>query len=338
MGELLRDDHIGWTGDRPLSLRYPLSDIPLHAVLTLDDHEHDCPKREAVLDQGVLRLPTVPASAQRFRAIRWARAVRRAFGRARPEEQGSVTRRPGGAGRVGDRRRCGRELDDVLVLRRRRRIRLLAAVRSVAGPDTGTERRDGVGQGEEKPGGKADEKADSEPSGKGSPSASSSSSTPKIPATGPGTFATAAWRSGTVGKGSRVLSYKVVVEDGLTQSAADVAKQVEGILADPRGWTADGRSGFRRVSSGTADFVVRLATPGTVDAICGRYGLNTRGEVNCNVGKDVVVNLKRWLLATPVYATDVDAYRALIINHEVGHFLGHGHVTCPGAGKAKPRR
>lgn len=209
---------------------------------------------------------------------------------------------------------------------------------SVPSPDPTPEPSGGTesGKASEKPGGKADEKADSEPSGKGSPSASSSSSTPKIPATGPGTFATAGGGSGTVGKGSRVLSYKVVVEDGLTQSAADVAEQVEGILADPRGWTADGRSGFRRVSSGTADFVVRLATPGTVDAICGRYGLNTRGEVNCNVGKDVVVNLKRWLLATPVYAADVDAYRALIINHEVGHFLGHGHVTCPGAGKPAP--
>ncbi|MGW3416851.1 DUF3152 domain-containing protein [Streptomyces phaeochromogenes] len=199
-------------------------------------------------------------------------------------------------------------------------------------PSGGTESAEASG----KPDGKGGGKADVEPSGKGSPSASSSSSAPEIPASGPGTFATAGGGSGTVGKGSRVLTYKVVVEDGLTQSAADVAKQVEGILADPRGWTADGRSGFRRVSGGTADFVVRLATPGTVDAICGKYGLNTRGEVNCNVGKDVVVNLKRWLLATPVYAADVDAYRALIINHEVGHFLGHGHVTCPGAGKPAP--
>ncbi|MGW6014530.1 DUF3152 domain-containing protein [Streptomyces sp. NPDC055210] len=168
-----------------------------------------------------------------------------------------------------------------------------------------------------------------------SPSPSSSSS-PSIPASGPGTFTTAGGGSGTVGKGARTLRYKVVVENGLAQSAADVADQVEDVLADRRGWTADGRSGFKRVSTGTADFVVRLATPGTVDEICGRYGLNTRGEVNCSVGKDVVVNLKRWLLATPVYADDVTAYRALIINHEVGHFLGHGHVTCPGPGKPAP--
>ncbi|PSM41907.1 hypothetical protein C6Y14_19010 [Streptomyces dioscori] len=176
-----------------------------------------------------------------------------------------------------------------------------------------------------------DESPDSAPSL--SPSASSS---PSIPSTGPGTFTTAGGGSGTVGKGARTLRYKVVVENGLAQSAADVARQVEEVLADRRGWTADGRSGFKRVSTGSTDFVVRLATPGTVDEICGRYGLNTRGEVNCSVGKDVVVNLKRWLLATPVYADDVAAYRALIINHEVGHFLGHGHVTCPGAGKPAP--
>jgi hypothetical protein len=128
----------------------------------------------------------------------------------------------------------------------------------------------------------------------------------------------------------------VQVEDGISVSAADAAAQVERILADPRGWAADGRSAFQRTSSGTADFAVKIATPGTVDRICGQYGLDTGGEVNCNVGKQVMVNLKRWLLATPVYATDVRSYRALIINHEVGHFLGHGHEGCSRAGSPAP--
>ncbi|MEV6005197.1 DUF3152 domain-containing protein [Streptomyces sp. NPDC051976] len=156
-----------------------------------------------------------------------------------------------------------------------------------------------------------------------------------IPRTGPGTFTTAQGQTGSVGHG-RVLRYEVDVEKGLAESPADVAAQVQRILADPRGWTANGHSAFQRISHGTPDFVVRLATPGTVDAICGRYGLDTGGEVNCSVGKDVMVNLKRWLLATPVYAHDVASYRALIINHEVGHFLGHGHVGCPGKGKPAP--
>ncbi|WP_327187772.1 DUF3152 domain-containing protein [Streptomyces sp. NBC_01334] len=156
-----------------------------------------------------------------------------------------------------------------------------------------------------------------------------------IPASGPGTFTTASGSSAKVGKGT-ALRYRVDVEDGLSLSAAVVARQVEIILGDRRGWTADGRSAFQRVSGGTTDFVVRVATPGTVDKICGQYGLDTGGEVNCNVADNVMVNLKRWLLATPVYAKDVTAYRALIVNHEVGHFLGHGHVGCPGPGRPAP--
>ncbi len=162
----------------------------------------------------------------------------------------------------------------------------------------------------------------------------SSSSTP-LPAGGPGTFVTAPGASAKAGKGT-ALRYRVEVEDGITLSAADTAEEVERILADPRGWTADGHSAFQRVSTGPVDFVVRLATPATVDKICAEGGLDTGGKVNCSVNHNVMVNLRRWVLATPVYAKDVTAYRALIINHEVGHFLGHGHVTCPGPGKPAP--
>ncbi|MCH0571898.1 DUF3152 domain-containing protein [Streptomyces sp. MUM 136J] len=169
----------------------------------------------------------------------------------------------------------------------------------------------------------------------GSAASTSRPSVPSLPVSGPGTFTTAPGTSTKAGRG-KTLRYRVDIEDGLSLSAADVAAQVESILADRRGWTANGTSAFQRVSSGPTDFAVRVATPRTVDEICGRYGLDTGGELNCDVGRQVMVNLKRWLLATPVYAKDVTAYRALIINHEVGHFLGHGHVGCPGGGEPAP--
>ncbi|MGW7567693.1 DUF3152 domain-containing protein [Streptomyces tendae] len=186
---------------------------------------------------------------------------------------------------------------------------------------------------EEKEKGKEAGKDEREKDGKG---AGEKPDPDSIPSSGPGTFATAGGGGDLVGGSGRTLTYVVQVEDGIGIPAQDVAAEVERILADERGWTADGKVGFRRVSGGASDFRVRLATAGTVDDICGQYGLDTGGEVNCNVGQDVMVNLKRWLLATQYYADDVTSYRALIINHEVGHFLGHGHEGCPGAGRPAP--
>ncbi|MFC9469284.1 DUF3152 domain-containing protein [Streptomyces coelicoflavus] len=169
-----------------------------------------------------------------------------------------------------------------------------------------------------------------------SPSVSPSPSTIAIPATGPGTFVTAQADGTTVGTGSRVRRYKVLVEDGVDIRPSAAADEISEVLADDRGWTQDGTNSFRLVSSGSYDFVVKIATPGTVDKICGAAGLLTRGEVNCSVGTDVVVNLKRWVLGSPEFDGPIHEYRALIVNHEVGHRIGHGHETCPGAGQPAP--
>ncbi len=160
--------------------------------------------------------------------------------------------------------------------------------------------------------------------------------TPYIPARGTGRF-TRPPASGdrTYGRG-RLMRYMVEVEGGLRQSPAAFARSVDAILADERGWTAGGKWAFRRVDSGPYDFVVKLASPGTVDRICAAYGLDTEGKVNCAGGKQVVVNLRRWLLLTTYYRGRPDDYHALTINHEVGHRLGHRHMTCGGRGRPAP--
>lgn len=157
----------------------------------------------------------------------------------------------------------------------------------------------------------------------------------KVPKSGTGVFSTAQASGSATGHGA-VRRYKVQVEGGIDLSSADAAHEIAGILADPRGWTADGHDAFQLVSSGSADFVIKIATPDTVDAICGEAGLLTRGEVNCDVGATVVVNLKRWVQGSPEFNGPIHDYRALIINHEVGHRIGHGHEGCPGPGKPAP--
>ncbi|NJP47152.1 DUF3152 domain-containing protein [Streptomyces sp. PRB2-1] len=156
-----------------------------------------------------------------------------------------------------------------------------------------------------------------------------------VPQHGSGSFSTAKANGTASGRGI-IRRYKVEVEGGITLSATDAAHEIADILANPRGWTADGHDGFQLVSSGHADFVIKIATPDTVDRICGAAGLLTRGEVNCDVGPTVVVNLKRWMLGSPEFDGPIDGYRALIINHEVGHRIGHHHEGCPGPGKPAP--
>ncbi|WP_405724320.1 DUF3152 domain-containing protein [Streptomyces sp. NBC_01537] len=171
-----------------------------------------------------------------------------------------------------------------------------------------------------------------------SASATATALTIPVPSTGPGTFRTAsaaAAHAATSGKGA-ILRYKVQVEKGITLDADDAAEEVVAILADKRGWIANGKNRFKLVSSGKFDFVVKIATPGTVDKLCGAVGLKTYGKVNCRAGASVVVNLRRWVDGSPEFDGTIGEYHALIVNHEVGHRLGHGHLTCAGKGKLAP--
>ncbi|MFE8972314.1 DUF3152 domain-containing protein [Streptomyces cyaneofuscatus] len=154
-----------------------------------------------------------------------------------------------------------------------------------------------------------------------------------VPASGPGTFTVA--RAG-VTKSGKGEPYRVEVEDGIGVDPDRAAEDIAAILADPRGWSHGGERSFRQVTGKSAGLVVKIGTPATTDRLCGAYGLKTRGEVNCRGGEQVMVNLKRWQLGSPQFDGPVAEYRALIINHEVGHWLGRGHETCPGKGRPAP--
>ncbi|WP_327371420.1 DUF3152 domain-containing protein [Streptomyces sp. NBC_01217] len=159
-----------------------------------------------------------------------------------------------------------------------------------------------------------------------------------VPETGPGTFVTAQASGAKVGHGSRPLRYVVDVETGLDISPNQAANEIADILAAPRGWTHNDAYSFQLVSAGQPyDLKVRIATAGTADALCWTgIHQDTKGEYNCEISGGVVVNLKRWVMGSPTFDGPIHDYRALIINHEMGHFLGHSHMACGGPGQPAP--
>ena len=82
-----------------------------------------------------------------------------------------------------------------------------------------------------------------------------------------------------------------------------------------------------------ADVTFSIASPPTVDSLCAPA--RTNGVWSCRIDADVVLNSDRWLHMTPTYE-DLDEYRAYMVNHEVGHFLGYQHVDCGGDGQRAP--
>lgn len=169
-------------------------------------------------------------------------------------------------------------------------------------------------------------------------SATSEPSTTTVPTTLPamnptGIFVTTPGTGQVHGTGT-MHTYRTEVEEGAGMDPLTFAAAVDSILADPRGWTATDGVSFQRVEDQSASFTVTLATPATTDQIC--LPLRTNGIFSCREGTRAVINLRRWMEGTTDLPLPVDEYRAAVINHEVGHVLGKGHVGCGGPGLAAP--
>ncbi|GHG37574.1 hypothetical protein GCM10018777_63200 [Streptomyces albogriseolus] len=139
------------------------------------------------------------------------------------------------------------------------------------------------------------------------------------------------------GKG-RKITYRVDVERGLDLDGALFAEAVHRTLNDRRSWAHDGLT-FERIESGDAEFVITLASPETTADWCAKSGLDTTEDnVSCDSAatERVLINAYRWAQGAETYGDKMFAYRQMLINHEIGHRLGHNHVTCDKDGDLAP--
>jgi hypothetical protein len=136
------------------------------------------------------------------------------------------------------------------------------------------------------------------------------------------------------GRRGTVVRYLVEVERGLPFRGRDFAAAVHRTLNDPRGWGSGGRLRFARTDHGPVRIRVSLTSPALASRRC--LPLNTGGQLSCWHGQRAIINALRWGTGAASYGKDLASYREYVINHEVGHGLGHGHLPCPGPGRPAP--
>jgi hypothetical protein len=130
-----------------------------------------------------------------------------------------------------------------------------------------------------------------------------------------------------------VRRVRVEVEQGLPVDGETFAAAVLTTLNDPRGWSAVDGVTFAR-TGGDADIRVVLASPATTDRLCAP--LKTIGEYSCGTTGAAILNFSRWVNGATDFGQDLPLYRQYLVNHEVGHVLGHRHVSCPAPGALAP--
>ena len=127
------------------------------------------------------------------------------------------------------------------------------------------------------------------------------------------------------------LRYRVALRGVAAAQSAPFAAAVAAVYADPRGWSLGGKIVFDQVARG-GDFTVWLAAADEMRS----FSDECTASWSCRVGSAIVINQTRWLTGSPYWSGALEEYRAMLINHETGHFLGLNHAACAGAGLLAP--
>ncbi|MEU5906589.1 DUF3152 domain-containing protein [Micromonospora sp. NPDC047467] len=165
-----------------------------------------------------------------------------------------------------------------------------------------------------------------------------------VPTAGTGRFGYDDRTGPVLGRAGGLRTYRVAVEAGSNEDVAAFGQAVETALTGPGSWVDSGRLRLRQVPGAAArDFTVYLATARTAGRMCAAGGVNIsvggRPYTSCRAPGQVIINLDRWRLSVPHFVSagvPLSVYRTYVINHEVGHQLGHRHERCPGAGRPAP--
>ncbi len=132
---------------------------------------------------------------------------------------------------------------------------------------------------------------------------------------------------------TRTVTYNVTTKGTVTASLAEFKQLANATLNDGRGWARLGVS-FQEVAT-EGNFTLVLSEASQLPT----FSSGCSVDYSCRAGRYVVINQDRWLGATPSWNNaggSLRDYRHMVVNHETGHWLGHDHQSCGGAGQSAP--
>lgn len=147
-------------------------------------------------------------------------------------------------------------------------------------------------------------------------------------------------QTATAASGTGPITYTYCLQTkGNVGNATAFANAVYATLNDPQGWPRAGVV-FEQSTEETcasADMAIILSEAQYLPTFSSYCSV----QYSCRVGQEVIVNNDRWNGAVDAWLDaggTLSRYRQMVINHEVGHRLGHidNETTCAGAGQRAP--
>lgn len=144
--------------------------------------------------------------------------------------------------------------------------------------------------------------------------------------------------------GNELITYTYcVASKGEVGDLTEFSDTVFSTLNDPRGWPRAGavfqenEGADPNTDPNACSMTLTLAAADQMTS----FSTECSDEYSCRVGNDVIINIDRWNNATEGWRNaggTVERYRTMVINHEVGHRLGHldNELTCPAVNQPAP--
>ena len=140
--------------------------------------------------------------------------------------------------------------------------------------------------------------------------------------------------------GNELITYTYcVASKGEVGDLTEFSDTVFSTLNDPRGWPRAGAV-FQEADGTDPNACSMTLTLAAADQMTS-FSTECSDEYSCRVGNDVIINVDRWNNATEGWLNaggTVSRYRTMVINHEVGHRLGHldNELTCSAVNQPAP--